>query len=459
MNNRFKFITVKLLAVLCIAGTALNCNKPKTTPTPVPLKPNTKIPNIVVILADDVGYEIPQFTGGQSYQTPSLNLLAASGMQFTHCYSAPNCTPSRVMLLTGKYNFRNYTDWATLDRSQKTIANALKDKGYRTCVAGKWQLDGGDASIKAFGFDDYMVWDPFAINDTLGTEEGRGRYKSPEIYQDGATIDPRRTLGKYSDDMFTDFVCDFIQNNSDKPMFIYFPLSLCHTPYTPTPDDPEYESFDPNDKPDIKYFPSMVRYMDKKVQQVVDKLKWAGVYDNTYIFFTADNGTSDAIVSNFRGRQIRGGKGTPSEFGTHVPMFVSGSSKIASGYVNNSLIDFTDFFSTIIDICNIDKSSLTSSGYGQLDGVSFLPQLNGNSSKGRSWIYCYWKPNSMVPSLYKIYAQSASNKLYDSETNRSRFYNILTDSLELNPLKDEVLSISEKETKMLLQNVLDSLHK
>ena len=456
MNNRFHFLSFKILLLLCIAATGLDCHKTRVPPPPVPLKPNTKIPNIIIILADDVGYEIPQFTGGQSYQTPSLNALAASGMQFTHCYSSPNCTPSRVMLLTGKYNFRNYTDWSKLDPTQKTIANVLKDRGYRTCVAGKWQLDGGDASIKAFGFNDYMIWDPFAINDTIGTEEGRGRYKSPDIYQNGAFLDPKTTRGLYSDDLFTDFVCSFIQNNSNKPMFIYFPLSLCHTPYTPTPDDPEYETFNPDkNKPDVKYFPSMVKYMDKKVQQVVDKLKWAGVYENTYIFFTADNGTSDTIVSYYKGRKIRGGKGTPSEFGTHVPMFVTGASKIAQGSVNNNIVDFTDFFSTILDICKIDKSSL--GGYGQLDGVSFYPQLKGNSTQGRDWIYCYWKPNSMVPSLYKVYAQNENFKLYDSETNRNRFYNVISDSFELNPLKDEILSLPEKETKQVLQRVLDSL--
>ena len=458
MKSLFKMISLKLALLLLITAVInTSCRKPHDPPPPVPLPPNTKIPNIVIILADDMGYEIPQFTGGQSYQTPTLNSLASSGMQFTHCYSTPNCTPSRIMLLTGKYNFRNYTDWSILDLSQKTIANALNDHGYKTCVAGKWQLDGGDASIKAFGFNDYMIWDPFASNDTLGTEEGRGRYKSPDIYQNGAFIDIKDTRGKYSEDMFTDFVCNFIQNNSNKPMFIYYPMILGHTPYSPTPDDPEFATFNPDlDKPDVKYFRSMTAYMDKKIQLVVDKLKWAGVYDNTYIFFTSDNGTGDTIVSNFNGRLIRGGKGTPTEFGTHVPLIVSGASKILPGSVNNNLIDFTDFFSTVLDICKIDKSSLP--GYGQLDGDSFFPELKGAVTKGRSWIYCYWKPYTRVPALYKVYAQTSANKLYDSETNRSHFYNLLSDSFELNPLKDEFLTLQEKANKQLLQNVLDSLH-
>lgn len=456
MKKFYSLSPFKILILVAYTTIAMfSCHK--RAPVIVPLNPNTKIPNIVIILADDIGYEIPQYTGGESYQTPTLNSLATSGMQFTRCYSTPNCTPSRVMMLTGKYNFRNYTDWATLNPTEKTIANALKDKGYKTCVAGKWQLDGGDASIKAFGFENYMVWDPFGIDDTLGNEEGRGRYKNPDIYQNGSFLPSTDVKGKYADDLFTDYICNFIQNNSDRPMLIYYPMNLCHTPYSPTPDDPEFPSFKPDDdKPDIKFFPSMVRYMDKKVLQIVDKLKWAGVYNNTYIFFTGDNGTTESIVSDFKGRKIKGGKGSTNEFGTHVPLFVSGASTIQSGSINNHLIDFTDFFSTILDICNINKSSL--SGYGQLDGVSFYSQLKGIESNPRSWAYCYWKPNSRVPALYKTFAQNEMYKLYDLETNKNRFYNTNTDSFELNPLKDDLLTSNQLQTKLSLQRVLDSLH-
>lgn len=455
MMSPFRFF----LLIAFIIAIGAGCHK-SDPPPPVPLKPNTKIPNIVIILADDIGYEIPQYSGGQSYQTPTINMLASSGMQFTHCYSTPNCTPSRVMLLTGKYNFRNYTDWATLNPSEKTIANVLKDNGYQTCVAGKWQLDGGDASIKAFGFNNYLVWDPFGNNDTLGNEEGRGRYKNPDLYQNGAFLSAQEVKGKYADDLFADYICNFIQNTSNRPMFIYYPMDLCHTPFSPTPDDPEFRSFNPDlDKPDIKFFPSMVKYMDKKIEQIVDKLKWAGVYDNTYIFFSADNGTSDTVVSLFQGRNIQGGKGSTTEFGTHVPLIVSGASKILPGSSNSRMVDFTDFFSTILDICKIDKSSLTS--YGQLDGISFYPQLRGinNANKLRTWAYTYWKPNTRVPAQFKVYAQTSGYKLYDSETNKNRFYNLLTDSAELTPIPDESLSPEEIQIKLILQRVLDSLHK
>src|SRR6185436_19720058 len=94
-------------------------------------------PNIILILEDDIGYEIPKYTGGQSYSTSVIDSLARSGMQFTHCFASGMCSPARVMLLTGKYGFRNYHDWGILDTTQKTIANMLHDHGYATCVAGK----------------------------------------------------------------------------------------------------------------------------------------------------------------------------------------------------------------------------------------------------------------------------------------------------------------------------------
>ena len=105
-------------------------------------------PNIILILADDVGYEIPAYTGGQSYSTPNLDKMMQNGMRFTNCNASPLCSPSRFMLLTGKYNFRNYTQWGNMDRSQKTFGNMLKDVGYSTYYAGKLQLNGGDTSIR-----------------------------------------------------------------------------------------------------------------------------------------------------------------------------------------------------------------------------------------------------------------------------------------------------------------------
>src|SRR4051812_3966625 len=139
-------------------------------------------PNILFIVGDDVGFEVLTCDGGQSYSTPNIDKLAKNGMLFTQCHSSPMCAPSRVSLLTGKYNFRNYTKWGYLSTDQRTLANMLSDAGYATCYAGKWQLDGGYNSIKTFGWQKSSVWLPFLYSD----ERAEGsRYKSPKVYQDG----------------------------------------------------------------------------------------------------------------------------------------------------------------------------------------------------------------------------------------------------------------------------------
>jgi len=196
--------------------------------------------NIIIILEDDIGYEIPAIDGGKSYPTPNIDKLAQDGMRFTQCRSAALCSPSRFMLLTGKYNFRNYTIWGIMDTSQRTIGNMLKDAGYATCYAGKWQLDGGDASIRKFGFDKYRIWLPFKIC----PEEAEGsRYKSAKMYQDGGYLPQEFTDNKYSEDMLSDYVLNFMDSNKTKPFFIYYAMILCHKAFSPTPDDPEYASW------------------------------------------------------------------------------------------------------------------------------------------------------------------------------------------------------------------------
>src|SRR5579885_425776 len=123
-------------------------------------KSNSK-PNIILIIGDDVGREIPTYNGGESYSTPNLDFMAANGMQFPYFFSHPDGPPSRLALVTGEYNYRNWVDFGYLPPTSKTFANMLHDNGYATCYAGKWQFDGGDTSIHNHGFDKYLVFMPF----------------------------------------------------------------------------------------------------------------------------------------------------------------------------------------------------------------------------------------------------------------------------------------------------------
>ena len=122
---------------------------------PFSLKGQENRPNIILIMADDLGYECLSCDGSQTYQTPNLDTLALSGMRFEQCYAQPLCTPSRVQIMTGRYNFRNYKMFGFFDIEEVTFANLLKEAGYATCIAGKWQLSNGLEGPHLAGFDDY----------------------------------------------------------------------------------------------------------------------------------------------------------------------------------------------------------------------------------------------------------------------------------------------------------------
>ena len=130
-------------------------------------------PNIVLILIDDFGYENVTANSGESYKTPVMDRLAETGMRFEQCHVQPLCTPTRVELMTGLSNRRNYANFGLLDPSQKTFGNLLKDAGYATCIAGKWQLGNGWDGPKNFGFDEYILWHLFGKT---------GRYKDPTLH-------------------------------------------------------------------------------------------------------------------------------------------------------------------------------------------------------------------------------------------------------------------------------------
>jgi arylsulfatase A len=441
-----------LLFFICLMISLAGCKKQTGfSSIPLPPGPPPDKPNIILILADDYGYEVPAFDGGQSYQTPNLDQMAQHGLRFTQCHSTALCSPSRFMLLTGKYNFRNYTAWGRMDTGQRTFANMLRDAGYATCIAGKWQLNGGNDTIKTLGFDNYLVWEILGSDD----DEGKGsRYKSPNLYENGQYLPGDSMNNKYGEDIFTNYILNFIQENYDKkkPFLVYYPVCLTHAPFCPTPDDPEFAGWDPNNLVgDPKFFPSMANYMDQKVGQIVSKLKSLDIEKNSIILFSGDNGTSVQITSRFNGYDIQGGKGHTTEYGTHVPLVAYAPGFIINS-TNNDLIDFTDFHPTLADLAHIPMPET----YGVLDGVSFYPRLIGQAGTPRDWIFCHYDPHpERHNSTVKRYVQNTHYKYYED----GRFYDIISDIMERNPIPDAALTPEEKQAKQQFQNVLNEMHK
>lgn len=406
-----------------------------------------KKPNIILILGDDIGYDAISSQGNQTFQTPNIDAMAASGMRFTKCHSSPLCSPSRMMVVSGKYNFRNYSEWGVINPDEKTFATLLRDAGYATYVAGKWQFDGGDASIHGTGFNNYCVWNPFKDNPP------GSHYKNPKIYEQSDYVSSSKTDGKYGDDIFTDSVLNFIQKNKSNNFFVFFPITLCHSPYCPTPDDPEFKNWNSKGNPsDTSFFPSMIKYMDKKIGQIIDSLKRWNLYNNTILMFTGDNGTPHHIYYYYNGIRTEGSKSNSTEGGTHVPLIVSWPNYIASGQTNNNLVDFTDFLPTFADAAGISIPG----NYGVVDGHSFYEQLTGQSYVPRDWIFCHYQPNTNKGNdKLKRWIQDTTYKLYDST---GKFYNILSDPLEQNPIKRSEMTDEEKQRRSYFQSVMDTLH-
>lgn len=337
-------------------------------------------PNIIFIMVDDLGKEWISCYGAEGIETPNIDKLAAEGMKFASAYCMPQCTPTRVTLLTGQYPHRhgwtNHWDvprWgagAHFDpKKNPSYPLALQRAGYKTAAAGKWQID--DFRVEPFamqeaGFHEWCMWTGYES----GVPASAKRYADPYIAMNGVTAAHK---GKYGPDVYCDFLIKFMQTRKGEPMMLYFPMALTHGPFDPTPDAPDV-------KGSKAAFPEMVRYMDKLVGRIVAAAEELGIRDNTYIVFTTDNG-SPGLTGRRHGRAVRGAKAKMVEAGTAIPFVVTGPG-IKPGTVTDALIDFTDIAPTFVDLAGGKLPEAHT-----YDGKSFAPLLQGKADDStRAWV-------------------------------------------------------------------------
>ena len=395
--------------------------------------------NIVLIMADDIGYECFSSYGGKDYNTKNLDLLAENGMRFEHCYSQPVCTPSRVQIMTGRYNHRNYAGFGWLDTKEITFANLLKKEGYATCIAGKWQLSGNSETIKNFGFDEFCLWNMHSYSklDKSGMKDPKGwlnRFDDPTLFRQGKWHMPGKEA--YGPLECTKFICDFIGKNKDKPFLVYYPMILTHSPFVPTPDSKSRKQSKKEN------FVDMTHYMDKMVGRIVDKLKKEGVYENTLLIFTGDNGTSSAITSETLKGPVKGAKSIMTDGGTRVPLIVHWPGKVKKT-VSNELVDFSDILPTLVQVAGAKLPTDR-----KIDGLSLLPVMLGEVTSRRETTFCYYWAKGRNEEKASSFVRNQSYKLY----NDGRFYKIESDVLEKKPL--ERLNEDEAALKAKLEKEL-----
>ena len=395
-------------------------------------------PNVIIILADEVGYELFGANGSTQYSTPHIDKLAREGVRFTNAHSKPCCSPSRVALMTGRSNVRNYIGRRVLPPEEYVIADPFREAGYATAIAGKWQLEGDlmrDLGVEAgTGFDTYCLWG------TANTKDNR--YWNASIECDGRV----RNIGaeNYGPDFLVDFLLEFLESNQDRPFFVYYSMLLSHEPY----ELPPQSQCSASDNTCI--FKDMVAYMDGNVGRIHSNLKELGLLDNTIVVFTSDNGTLSSVVSVLDGETIYGDRATTSDVSTHAPLFIHVPGG-TGGRVIDDLIDHTDFLPTLAD-----AAGLTIPNREKLDGVSFWNRLQDGPGQPREWIYTYYFPqptgrdfNSPGQHPEVAYARDKQHKLYHT----GEMFDIAVDPHELYPLPDG----DGGDTRVKLQAVLDSM--
>lgn len=363
-----------MLAVLCLCVPVVRAQKP----------------NVLLVLADDLGIECLSSYGGTSHKTPNLDRLAKEGMRFSHCFSNPFCSPSRGQLLTGRYPFQNGLKVVLHSKQQEDIylrptqpsfARQLKQHGYATQIVGKWHvaLEHKHNTIRDFGFDHYQTW---SIFDDQG--EKTTRYWNPYLIRDGRII-ADEIKERYGPDVDLEVYLDFIKTSakSQMPFLAYYSTCLTHFPWEPTPDSKEQGYRAPNaaHKGQSKFFPEMLTYLDKQIGKMLQTLDELGIAENTIIIFLADNGTDRGLVNTWGdGKKIAGGKGTMTDRGTRVPLIVRWPGRIQPG-VCEDLVDLSDFLPTL---CELTGAKLPDE---KIHGRSFAPQLFGKPGKPREWIH------------------------------------------------------------------------
>lgn len=338
-------------------------------------------PNILFIMVDDLGKDWIGCYGADNIETPNIDALATGGMKFTNAWSMPQCTPTRVTLLTGQYPWRTgwvnhwdvprwgvgYFDWD----KYTTFASVMKSSGYKTAVAGKWQINDfrlEPNALEKHGFDDWAVWTGGESGNPLSNK----RYQDAYIH----TRDGSKTYeGEFGPDVYTEFLIDFMKKHREVPMMLYFPMALTHAPLVPTP-------LEPNVKERLDKHKAMVRYTDHLVGRLVETIEELRIRERTIIIFTTDNGTAGNLRGSIRGERPSGGKASKYEGGVCEPFIVNCPGRVPAGVTTDALTDFSDLLPTFAELSGAPLPAGVT-----LDGKSTAPLMLGKTDDSpRQWI-------------------------------------------------------------------------
>ncbi|HJQ24572.1 MAG TPA: arylsulfatase [Blastocatellia bacterium] len=360
------------LMVVLISLVLLQC--------PLYSKPTTPRPNIIFILADDLGYGDLGCYGQERIKTPWLDRMAGEGTRFSDCYAGcPLCAPSRCALMTGRHMGHAYIRANSasaqadipLRAEDATVAELLRAAGYRTGLIGKWHLGGTEStgSPTRKGFD-YAYGFPDDTDDD---------YFPRALWRNGAPVNV--PPGAYSQDLFTEDAIAFIRGAGSTPFFLYLAYTIPHVPFE-VPSDAPYEQQPWPDE--MKARAAMITRMDHGIGALFKLLKELGIDQQTAVFFSSDNGPTNADFFQSSG-PFSGGKRSLSEGGIRVPMIVRWPEHIPAGRLSGQAWAFWDFLPTACEIAG-------ASAPADVDGVSVLPVLLGQEPAHERLLYWEYYP-------------------------------------------------------------------
>ncbi|MDO7173148.1 arylsulfatase [Mariniflexile sp. AS56] len=419
--NKFKLLMN--LVLFCSLG-MLSCAQNSTTSKTA----KQQKPNIIYILADDMGYGDVGVYGQTKIKTPNIDKMANEGLKFTNHYSGQTvCSPSRCSLMTGMHmgNASVKRNGELMDPNDVTVAELLKPAGYKTGIIGKWGLSEGalaDNSPNQQGFDHYFGFE----------NQGFAHFYYPEyLWRNHTKVEYPENLnirdeqgryikgkGTYSHDEFAKEALQFIKDNKSEPFFLYLPFAIPHAELT-VPEDsktqyrelkwPEVpkligggggkdsgygsqyvDGYCAQDEPNITYA-AMISRMDKNIGRIFDLLDELNIAENTIIMFASDNGPSyeggqDTEFFNSAGG-LRGHKRDVYEGGIRIPFIVKWKGHVKEGGVSNLPSAFWDFLPTVCDLTGLASPK-------NVDGISLLPTILGKTEQQRKHNYLYWEWNN-----------------------------------------------------------------
>jgi arylsulfatase A-like enzyme len=425
--SRREFLTMVGAGASALAlGSLLNCRS--SAPE--------RLPNILFILADDLGYGDLSSYGATDLQTPNIDKLMAEGMRFDNFYAnSPVCSPTRASIMTGRYpdlvgvpgviRTQRSDNWGNMSPQAVLLPKLLKSAGYETALIGKWHLGLESPNTpNERGFDHFHGF----LGDMMESYYTHRREGQNYMRLNEEVIDPQG----HATDLFTQWSADYVKehSNSDKPFFLFLSYNAPHTPIQP-PDDWTQKVRTRESGIDIKRarLAAHIEYMDDGIGKVLATLKESGLSDNTLVVFTSDNGGQSNVGAN--NGPLKGTKGGMYEGGLKIPMCAVWPGKIKPGSTNNGVAMTMDLFPTFCEAAGAKIEH-------EIDGRSILPILLGQTQSMENRVLFWMRREGNIFGGQVFYAARIGDfkLLQNTPFEPLELYNLKDDPMEENPLGD-----------------------